>query len=297
MDKILIKDMVMKNVFKTIGVVALLLVVYFVFQSVLTVIPLVAYYIKDYATGAVSMEELTSMTSVSAGGAMPPAAVTALAWGLFLSTIAMLLFLHFTRFYRFERSMFSVPRRPLVLSVLLVFASMFSLNVLVQCFSLDNLLEVQFDQLSHTFIGAIAISVFGPLLEEALFRGAIQGYMMRHFKPWTAIVCSALIFGLAHMNPVQIVYATLLGVVFGWIYYRTGSLLPVILGHVLNNSVAIITMLLGMEQDSNAPLSDIEKTYMAVVFVVATVVAVQLVRMLNRSLPKVSAMAENECTE
>ena len=287
----------MKNVFKTIGVVALLLLVYFVFQSVLTVIPLVAYYIKDYATGAVSMEELTSMTSVSAGGAMPPAAVTALAWGLFLSTIAMLLFLHFTRFYRFERSMFSVPRRPLVLSVLLVFASMFSLNVLVQCFSLDNLLEVQFDQLSHTFIGAIAISVFGPLLEEALFRGAIQGYMMRYFKPWTAIVCSALIFGLAHMNPVQIVYATLLGVVFGWIYYRTGSLLPVILGHVLNNSVAIITMLLGMEQDSNAPLSDIEKSYMAVVFVVATVVAVQLVRMLDRSLPKVSAMAENECTE
>ena len=133
--------------------------------------------------------------------------------------------------------------------------------------------------------------------EEALFRGAIQGYMMRHFKPWTAIVCSALIFGLAHMNPIQIVYATLLGVVFGWIYYRTGSLLPVILGHVLNNSVAIITMLLGMEQDSNAPLSDIEKTYMAVVFVVATVVAVQLVRMLDRSLPKVSAMAENECTE
>ena len=287
----------MKNVFKTIGVVALLLVVYFVFQSVLTVIPLVAYYIKDYATGAVSMEELTSMTSVSAGGAMPPAAVTALAWGLFLSTITMLLFLHFTRFYRFERSMFSVPRRPLVLSVLLVFASMFSLNVLVQCFSLDNLLEVQFDQLSHTFIGAIAISVFGPLLEEALFRGAIQGYMMRHFKPWTAIVCSALIFGLAHMNPVQIVYATLLGVVFGWIYYRTGSLLPVILGHVLNNSVAIITMLLGMEQDSNAPLSDIEKSYMAVVFVVATVVAVQLVRMLNRSLPKVSVMKEKKCVE
>ena len=43
LDKILIKDMVMKNVFKTIGVVAVLLVVYFVFQSVLTVIPLVAY--------------------------------------------------------------------------------------------------------------------------------------------------------------------------------------------------------------------------------------------------------------
>ena len=288
----------MKNVFKTIGVVAMLLVVYFVLQSVLTVLPLVACYIKDYADGAISMEELTSMSSVVAGEAMPPATVTALAWGLFLSTIAMLLFLHFTRFYRFDRALlYSVPRRPLLLSVLLVFASMFSLNVLVQCFSLENLLEVQFDQLSHTFIGAVAISVFGPLLEEALFRGAIQGYMMRYFKPWTAIVCSALIFGIAHMNPVQIVYATLLGVVFGWIYYRTGSLLPVILGHVLNNSVAIITMLLGLEQGGDAPLTNIEKSYMVVVFVVATVVAVLLVRMLDKSLPKVSAMKEKECVE
>ena len=44
------------------------------------------------------------------------------------------------------------------------------------------------------------------------------------------------------MNPVQTVYATLIGVIFGWIYYRTGSLLSVVAGHVLNNSMAAITL-------------------------------------------------------
>ena len=65
---------------------------------------------------------------------------------------------------------------------------------------------------------------------------------MRYFgHPWPAIIVAALVFGIFHLNPVQIVYATLLGIVLGWIYYRTGSLLSVIVGHVLNNSLAVTT--------------------------------------------------------
>jgi membrane protease YdiL (CAAX protease family) len=38
------------------------------------------------------------------------------------------------------------------------------------------------------------------------------------------------------LNPAQVLFAFLLGVVFGWIYYKTGSLIPVILMHIVNNS-------------------------------------------------------------
>jgi membrane protease YdiL (CAAX protease family) len=86
------------------------------------------------------------------------------------------------------------------------------------------------------------MALLAPLLEEVLFRGAIQGILMRHFgKPWPAIIVASLIFGIFHWNPIQAVYATLLGMVLGWIYYRTGSLLSVIVGHVLNNSIAVFT--------------------------------------------------------
>ena len=45
------------------------------------------------------------------------------------------------------------------------------------------------------------------------------------------------------MNPVQIVYASLFGFVLGGIYYRTCSLMSVIVGHVLNNTIATLTTL------------------------------------------------------
>jgi membrane protease YdiL (CAAX protease family) len=181
---------------------------------------------------------------------------------------------------------------PLLWSTLLVLTSIFALNTFVSWFPLENILENEFDGLSRNFIGAFTIAVLAPVLEEVMFRGAIQGYMMRRFNnPWVTILAAALVFGVFHLNPVQVVYATLLGVILGWIYYRTGSLLPVILGHVLNNSIATISMLLGLEEGGDMPLETTDKVLMAVVFVVATAVAVKLVQVLDRELP---AVAKNE---
>ena len=285
----------MKKILKTVGVVLLLVVVYFVFQSVLAIIPMVVYLFKTHGVEALSdVGSVSEIMGVSSdAGTLDSGIVNALAWGMMLATLAMLLFLQLTGFYRIKRGLFtSVSRRPLVLSVLLVFASMFALNIFVQSFELEDMLAKQMNALSHNLVGALTISLFAPLLEEALFRGAIQGYMMRHFKPWTAIICSALVFGLVHMNPVQVVYATCLGVIFGWIYYRTGSLLPVILGHVLNNSIATILTVSGVEEESFASADTAEKVVMAVVFMVSVFVAAKLVRMLNKSLPSVNGSNE-----
>lgn len=284
----------MKKILKTIGVVLLLVTAYFVFQSVLATLPILFYLFKTHGAAALTdIGSVSEMMGSGAGASMEPEFVNALAWGMLLATLAMLLFLQVTGFYKLKRNLFtSVSRRPLVLSVLLVFASMFALNILVQSFELENLLEEQMNALSHNVVGALTISIFAPLLEEVLFRGAIQGYMMRYFKPWVAIICSALVFGIVHMNPVQVVYATCLGVIFGWIYYRTGSLLPVILGHVLNNSIATILTISGVEEESFASADTGEKIIMAVVFMVATFVAAKLVQMLNKELPPVEGSNE-----
>lgn len=288
----------MKNILKTIGVVILLVSVYIAFQGIFSVLPALIYVIKGCMDGTIAIDDVSSLSDMlgvgaGAGGALEVDAINLLAWGMFLATLAMLLFLHVTGYYKFQRGLLtSVSRRPLLYSVLLVFASMFALNILVQSFELENLLEEQLTALSHNVVGALTISVFAPLLEEVLFRGAIQGYMMRKFKPWTAIICSALVFGLIHMNPVQIVYATLLGIIFGWIYYRTGSLLPVILGHILNNSFATIVTLSGVEEESITSADTTEKFIMGLVFIVATFAALKLVRMLNKELPPV-----DKCTD
>ena len=180
--------------------------------------------------------------------------IDAQAWGLFLSALSMLLFIHFAGFFKLGKELLhSIAPRPLLLSTLLVFTSMFALNIFVQWFPLEDNLNGIFMGLSRNVVGIMGLAFLGPLLEEVLFRGAIQGALMRYFgRPWPAIILSALVFGIFHLNPVQIVYATLLGIVLGWIYYRTGSLLSVIVGHVLNNSLAVATTVAFSSTDEQA---------------------------------------------
>lgn len=74
-----------------------------------------------------------------------------------------------------------------------------------------------------------------PVLEEVLFRGIMLPGLLRHQRPWLAIGQQALLFGLVHFNPVQSLNAFFIGLLLGWLYYRTSSLLVVIGIHALNN--------------------------------------------------------------
>lgn len=170
------------------------------------------------------------------------------------STVPMLLFIHFAGYYKLRKGLWrSLAPKPLFISTLLVFSSIFALNIFVQWFPLENNLTDVFSGLSRNVLGIFCLAVLAPLLEEVLFRGAIQGVLMRYFgRPWPAIIVSALVFGVFHWNPIQVVYATLLGIVLGWIYYRTGSLMSVIVGHVLNNTLAVVTTVAYSAADEQA---------------------------------------------
>lgn len=91
--------------------------------------------------------------------------------------------------------------------------------------------------------GWITVGVLVPIAEEMVFRGAILRTLLNlcgHRWHWGAIVLSALLFGLAHGNMAQLLNATLLGCLLGWLYYRSGSIAPGIVFHMVNNSVAVL---------------------------------------------------------
>ncbi len=130
------------------------------------------------------------------------------------------------------------------MSIVFIFSAMYVLNLLIEQAGIPNTMEDTFIAMSRNPFGILSIALLAPILEELLFRGAIQGVLQRALgKPWMAILISSLIFGIVHMNPAQIPFAFLLGMMFGWLYYRTGSLLPGIIGHVLNNSIATVSMI------------------------------------------------------
>ena len=88
-------------------------------------------------------------------------------------------------------------------------------------------------------LGAV---VMAPLTEEIIFRGIILKGLLAHCTQNRAIVWSAVLFGLAHLNPWQFPGSFILGLVWAYWVIQTGSLWPGILGHALNNLIAVTSL-------------------------------------------------------
>jgi membrane protease YdiL (CAAX protease family) len=86
----------------------------------------------------------------------------------------------------------------------------------------------------------LALVVVAPMTEELLFRGLILRGFLSHYRVRTALLTSAFLFGLFHLNPWQFVHTTAIGLLFAWWFLRTRSLIPCIFGHVLNNGQVFI---------------------------------------------------------
>ena len=91
--------------------------------------------------------------------------------------------------------------------------------------------------LSDGLIPALSIAVAAPLTEELMFRGVIQTRLERAMPVWAAVVVQAVLFGVVHGTPIQMVYAFLLGLVFGFLRSRTGSILPGFAAHAVFNAM------------------------------------------------------------
>ena len=113
--------------------------------------------------------------------------------------------------------------------------------------------EETFKAIMYNPLGLLTVAVLGPLAEELLFRGGIQGGIQGGFPTIsgkTALLLSALIFALAHLNPAQMPAAFILGAVLGFAYWWTGSLVAPVCIHVFNNSIACVLSFLSPNDDS-----------------------------------------------
>lgn len=88
-------------------------------------------------------------------------------------------------------------------------------------------------------LGALVLVVIGPAVEELVFRKAILGRLTKYGE-MTAILWSAVAFALFHMNLFQFFYAFGLGLIFGYVYVRTGKLFWSFLLHMIVNLMGSI---------------------------------------------------------
>lgn len=115
----------------------------------------------------------------------------------------------------------------------------------------------------------LKVAVVAPIVEELIFRGLILQGFRRNYNAFTAVVMSALLFALFHLNPWQFPATFLLGLLLGWIMTRTNNLLLSILGHSINNFLVLISLTYWQEIRSNAfYLMGKEKVYYTSILVV-----------------------------
>lgn len=120
--------------------------------------------------------------------------------------------------------------------------------------SLPNVIRAQLVELLRHPLGFVAVGLLAPLVEEIVFRGAILRALLSQFsKAWVAILISAVLFAAIHANPAQMPHAFVVGLLLGWMYWRTSSILPGMVYHFVNNSVAYV--MANIVKDPDAPLA------------------------------------------
>ena len=216
---------------------------------------------------------------------------------MILSGIAMIWHLIHFKYVKFNLKSFSeVSGKTIGLSIPLIVAGMLFINLCSEFLGLPDLMQDTFLGMSRNVFGIISITIMAPLVEELLFRGAIQGYMLRKgMKPLHAILIASAIFGIVHMNPIQIPFAFAIGLIFGWLYYRTGSVVPGIIGHFINNSIACLQMAtMSKEEFNTTTIEWLGEGPTYALFALSFAVMIGMFLYLKKRLPDAPSYKEEE---
>ena len=126
----------------------------------------------------------------------------------------------------------------------LVLASVFTL------LDLEHLFPKEIEALDKTgknlfpgIAGVLYGCIFCPILEEIGLRGILLGGLLKsRCRPWLAILITAFVFALFHGLGVHFVASFVFALIVGWLYWRTGSIIPCMIVHIVNNSLSFIDL-------------------------------------------------------
>jgi len=144
---------------------------------------------------------------------------------------------------RWRLPLAAVPILILMAYCMMPFMSL--LNLVSMLIGAENAVNVIFEVSMRLPLAVmlLCVAVIPAFLEEFVFRGLIYG-AYRKRRTWGAILCSALLFGLMHMNLNQFGYAFAMGVIFALLYEATGSLTASMLVHFIFNGNSVVMMYL-----------------------------------------------------
>ncbi|MBN1674391.1 MAG: CPBP family intramembrane metalloprotease [Kiritimatiellae bacterium] len=138
-------------------------------------------------------------------------------------------------------------------------------------------------------VSFVALILLPALAEEVLFRGVMLRGFLRLYSVRTAVLVSALLFALIHVNPYQMPLSFVLGLVTAWLFIRTRSLWPCILLHGLNNLLALYAGMLGLDipgYDRPSPVAAFQPLWFDLLGAVLLAVGLAAAMLFLRAAPE-----------
>lgn len=121
---------------------------------------------------------------------------------------------------------------------------------------------LQMDNWLELAANLVLIALLPAIGEELVFRGIVQQQLLRRIRqPWIALVLTAVIFSFIHFQFEGFLPRMLLGLLLGWLYWRTGNFWIPVAAHFVNNGAQVMGQYLynhelssiDMEQDVEIP--------------------------------------------
>ncbi|MBR5705989.1 MAG: CPBP family intramembrane metalloprotease [Bacteroidaceae bacterium] len=217
---------------------------------------------------------------------------TVLAPALLISDFLVIVLLLLMKYCGLKELFKTIPGDIFLISMIFGICAIFAVDLISSSVDIPNMLEEQFKDMSKTVSGFLGICIIGPIMEEIMMRRIILKEMEKLTKSmWWGIIISAALFSIVHVNPVQVVFAMPAGIILGWLYCKTGSLLVPISLHILNNTISFITMRIGVESELS-----VKSTLGTVLFVVFALITVLSVIWINRRY-KAMVVPESESSD
>ena len=147
------------------------------------------------------------------------------------------------------------------------------------------------------FVPALLVIALAPAIcEEALFRGYFLAAARKKFKPWTAILIVAAMFGIYHMSLIKFFSTGLLGIALCYAAYKSGSIVLSCLMHFINNAFSVVVLYYGEEVEQLLPILFKEDLLVSDVLIVLaiSVVCISAGAFLIRWQPTPKKTAQNK---
>lgn len=238
----------MKNILKASAFVILYLSVYFIITNHIQFVMIIVFFIRDIIADPGLLEAFSLKSD------MYSYAESYLKYALYVqiaaAIISFFIYLFITRLRK--QNIFKVCSFRDTETANLVISSILGISLVLPVSLLMNL--VPFKDISiktqesinsivegnSIFVVILALGIIAPFIEELIFRGLIFSELKRIMPIPAVILVQAFLFAIYHGNLYQTIYAFFLGIVLGYVLYKTGSIVAPILIHIFYNTSNIL---------------------------------------------------------